>query len=139
MAVNIKRGHALSNLSMTPLIDVVFLLLIFFLVATRFEEEERSMEIRLPEASEAVPLTVKPKEVFINVTKDGRFIVARRPLSEEQLVALLKQAAASNPGRQGAVIRADQGCEWQVVVRAVNACVKAGIKEYTTTTSEPTP
>ena len=43
MAVKIKKGAALGALSITPLIDVVFLLLIFFLVATRFEEAEREL------------------------------------------------------------------------------------------------
>ena len=45
MAVKIKQGRALAALSMTPLIDVVFLLLIFFLVATRFEQEDRALEV----------------------------------------------------------------------------------------------
>ena len=53
MAVKIKQGRALAALSMTPLIDVVFLLLIFFLVATRFEQEDRELDVVLPSASEA--------------------------------------------------------------------------------------
>ena len=48
MTVKIRKSTVLQSLSMTPLIDVVFLLLIFFLVATRFAEEERSMEMKLP-------------------------------------------------------------------------------------------
>ena len=43
MAVNINKGQALGALSLTPLIDVVFLLLIFFLVATKFAEEDKEM------------------------------------------------------------------------------------------------
>ena len=51
MAVKIKKGTALGALSLTPLIDIVFLLLIFFLVATRFAEEDRERDVELPSAS----------------------------------------------------------------------------------------
>ena len=69
MAVNIRKGNALGMLSLTPLIDVVFLLLIFFLVATRFERQDREMEMPLPDASEAMPLTETPRELFININR----------------------------------------------------------------------
>ena len=48
MSVQIKRTSAISSLSITPLIDVVFLLLIFFLVSSRFSEEERELDLNLP-------------------------------------------------------------------------------------------
>jgi len=67
MAVHIDKGSALSNLSLTPLIDIVFLLLIFLLVATEFAEEEHDMKVKVPEASEAKPLTSQPQEITINV------------------------------------------------------------------------
>ena len=52
-----KRSSVASTLSLTPLIDVVFLLLIFFLVTSEFEEEERRLDIVLPSATSAVPMT----------------------------------------------------------------------------------
>ncbi len=55
MAVVIKKSSALNKLNLTPMIDVVFQLLIFFLVAAKFEEEERNMPLPLPQASEAMP------------------------------------------------------------------------------------
>ncbi len=71
MTVAIKKSTALGKLNLTPMIDVVFLLLIFFLVATRFEEQERELNVVLPQASEAMPLTAKPKELFVNVDREG--------------------------------------------------------------------
>ena len=52
MAVRIRKSSVLQSLSLTPLIDVVFLLLVFFLVATRFAEEDRQLDVKLPTASE---------------------------------------------------------------------------------------
>jgi biopolymer transport protein ExbD len=137
MAVKINRGSALSSLNMTPLIDVVFLLLIFFLVATRFEEEERQLDIVLPQASEAQPLTSVPRELYINVDQKGNFTVNGRRLTERELFGGLRQAAANNPGQQTVIIRADKRCELEYVVTAMDLCNKAKIRDYRLTTAGP--
>ena len=134
MAVTVNKGAALDSLSMTPLIDVVFLLLIFFLVATRFAEEEREMNVRLPEASEAMPLTSKPRELFVNIDSDGRYFVSAKMVTLGQLLPILKTADANNPGRASVIIRADQRCRWKYVVAVMNACQKAKIRDYRVTT-----
>ena len=134
MAVTVNKGAALDSLSMTPLIDVVFLLLIFFLVATRFAEEEREMNVRLPEASEAMPLTSKPRELFVNIDSDGRYFVSAKMVTLGQLLPILKTADANNPGRASVIIRADQRCRWKYVVAVMNACQKAKIQDYRVTT-----
>lgn len=135
MAVNIKKGTALSSLSMTPLIDIVFLLLIFFLVTTRFEEEDHELEVMLPTASEAKPLVVKPKEIFINIDKDGVYFIANETVDLEKMQTLLSQADVNNPAGQTVVIRADRRCEWDKVVAAINTCQQAGIHDIRPTTS----
>lgn len=137
MAVKIDKGSS-GTINMTPMIDCVFLLLIFFLVATKFEEAEREMSVVLPQASEAMPLVSRPKELFVNVDRQGRFIVAGQTLSEEQLLAALEQAAANNPGRQTVIIRADKRSTWQYVMTVMNLCNKARIRDYRVTAAEPT-
>lgn len=134
MAVKIDKGQALGALSMTPLIDVVFLLLIFFLVATRFAEEEREMDVVLPQASEAKPLIAKPKELFVNVTADGRFVVNRKVLDETGLEQALRQAWNNNPGRQEVIIRADQESKTKHIATVMNLCNKVDIRNYTLAT-----
>jgi biopolymer transport protein ExbD len=138
MSVKINKGRALDGINMTPMIDCVFLLLIFFLVATRFEEMEREMNVVLPQASEAMPLTAKPKELFVNVNRQGHFIVRGQQLSPAGLLSSFRQAAANNPGRQTVIIRADKRCVWEHVVEVMNLCNKAQIRDYRVTTAEPT-
>lgn len=135
MAVQPKK-HAVGSLSITPLIDVVFLLLIFFLVATQFAEEEREIEIELPTASQSLPLTAEPREMFINVDKDGRYFIEGKFRHVEQVESLLRQAAANNPLTQTVVIRADKTTDWQHVLTAFDLCKKAGIYNYTAMTDE---
>jgi len=136
MAVHFKTSSALGSLSLTPLIDIVFLLLIFFLVATRFAEEEREMDVRLPDASEAKPLTSKPSELFINIDADGQYFVTGKVVDLEQLDSILQAAYVNNPGRASAVIRADERCAWRPIVAAMNACNKANIHDYKVTTRD---
>lgn len=118
------------SLSLTPLIDVVFLLLIFFLVATRFAEEERQMDILLPEASAAEPLIAQPKQLFVNVDRNGRYYIAGAELDQARLERALKQAWADNPGRQEVIIRGDRSARWEHIAVVMNLCNKANIRNY---------
>jgi biopolymer transport protein ExbD len=135
MSVKIDKGQALQGINLTPMIDCVFLLLIFFLVATRFEEAEREMNVILPQASAAAPLTVKPKQLIVNVDQQGSFFIAGQKLNEEELYQTLRQAAADNPGRQAVEIRADRRCRWEFVADVMNACNKAHIRDYVVRTA----
>ena len=136
MAVTINKGLALSNLSLTPLIDIVFLLLIFFLVASRFAEEERELDVLLPDASEAQPLISKPRELFINIDQQGHYFVTGKQLDLEGLQRTLRATSVNNPGRASVVIRADRRVAWDYVVAAMNACNKVEIRDYRVTTLE---
>jgi biopolymer transport protein ExbD len=130
MAVKIKRGQALGTLSLTPLIDVVFLLLIFFLVATRFAQEDRELDVVLPSASEAKPLIVQPRELFVNIDHRGNFFVDGKTLNGDEVEAVLRQAAANNPVNQSVIIRADKRVQLDYAVLVMNLCNKVGIFDY---------
>ena len=136
MAVKINRGVSYANINVTPMIDYLLFLLIFFLVTTTFDEAEREMNVVLPEASEAMPLTAKPEELFVNVDQQGQVVVRGRPVDVEELFGVLSQAEANNPGRQTVIIRADKRCAWQHVMNVMNLCNKAHIRDYRVTASE---
>jgi len=133
MSVSIRRSRALDSLNLTPLIDVVFLLLIFFLVATRFAEEDRELDVRLPSASEAQPLLMQPKDIELSIDEAGNyFLGAGRGLTLPEVEAALANAAVNNPLSQSVVIRAHQGCRWNDVARAMNICYRAGLRDVKT-------
>lgn len=135
MTVNIKKGEALNSINMTPVIDMVFLLLIFFLVASQFAEEERSLEVVLPSASEARPLTATPTEVFVNIDHEGKYFVDGRIMQIDEVEAVLRQAVANNPANQSVIIRADKRVPFDAVVGVMNACNKVGARDYKVTTA----
>jgi biopolymer transport protein ExbD len=137
MSVRIDKGRAASEMNMTPLIDVVFQLILFFLLASSFVEEERSLAVTLPQASEARPLTMRPRELIVNIDADGNYFVSTQKITAPQVLQVLIQAHTNNPGRQTVLIRADKRCRWQAVVTVMDLCNKANIRDYRVATAEP--
>lgn len=117
-----------ASIELTPLVDMVFLLLIFFLVATTFHQTEREMKIVLPEASSAGPISLALKELIINVDETGAIIVAGQTISVEDLQAIVEQAVAANPD-QKVTVRADHRTPYADVVRVLDVAKGAGIQE----------
>ena len=120
---------------MTPMIDCVFQLLLFFLVASHFEDEARSMdeaslEAVLPEAAAAMPLVAQPTEIIINIDLNGRFFVGGQQREENELSDFLQQSQNNNPGNQSVIIRGDERADWKYVARVMSLCNKANITNY---------
>jgi biopolymer transport protein ExbD len=117
-----------AAIELTPLVDMVFLLLIFFLVATTFHQTEREMQIVLPEASSAGPISLALKELVVNIDEEGAIYVGGQRISAEDLEAIVTQAVATNPD-QKVTIRADQRTSYADVVRVLDIAKAAGIQE----------
>jgi biopolymer transport protein ExbD len=138
MSVRIDKGRLGGGLELTPMIDVVFLLMIFFLVASKLDEADRFIDVVLPKASAAKPLTSRPREVLVNVDRDGGYYLGARPITLEELRTILVQAAADNLNRQTVIVRADENVAHRFVVAVMNACVEAGIEDYQVQSLEDT-
>ncbi|QDT15873.1 ExbD/TolR family protein [Alienimonas californiensis] len=114
-------------LNLTPLVDVLFLLLIFFLVGTRFTQNENSFEIELPTASAAPePMTGRPDELVVNVGPEGQLTLLGQPLSIERLRERLAEFAEIYPD-QVVVVRGDASGAYQHVVSVMDAVNQAGL------------
>src|ERR1700751_1784509 len=99
MAGNV-RGPVAGNVNMMPMIDILFQVVIFFLVAAQITVQDRTLPIVLPQASAAMPLTTKPKEFFISINNEGHYYTAGKYVTLDALEQQLNQAAADNPNRQ---------------------------------------
>ena len=122
MAVKLSSGRAFWVINLTPLIDVIFLLLIFFLVAARLDESERDMQVPLPSASSAMPMVSEPSELIINIDQSGNYFVGGAQLDATALERTVKQAMADNPTSTAVVIRAHRRVELQSPVTAMDIC-----------------
>ncbi len=116
------------SIELTPIIDMVFLLLIFFLVATTFHQAEREMQIALPEASAAGPISATLREIVVNIDKDGLIIVGGKPIAHDELRAIISQAVENNADKK-VTVRGDRGTAYANVVGVLDACKGSGIQE----------
>jgi biopolymer transport protein ExbD len=94
--------------NLMPLIDMVFLLLIFFLVATTFHQEELDIKAQLPGASRAIkPMSAPPPQFIVNILHDGTITVSGTPKTRKQVAEMLTHIARNDPTRN-VLVRADK-------------------------------
>jgi biopolymer transport protein ExbD len=125
--------EATAEIAMTPLIDMMFLLIIFFLVSTAFIDPEKDQSIRLPEVAEGVARRKAPEEMIINVRQGGVLVVSGRIVTLEELQEQLHQAVRADPN-QVVRVRGDAMAYHQQVVRVLEACQKANVKTVSVVT-----
>ena len=128
MSIRSRTDDAGVAIDMTPIIDIVFMLLTFFLLATTFQRAEREMQIALPFASAAGPISTALRELVVNVTSDGRAIVAGRTVSDDDLRGIVGGAVKNNP-EQKVTVRGDRGAAYGAIVRVLDICKAGGVRE----------
>lgn len=120
---------------LTSLVDVVFLLLIFFLLATTFMREERDIRVRLPEAEKGSEKGDPFSQIVINVRGDGTLVVLGRIVSQQALAERIKDAVRSNP-YVPVVIRGDKATPHGEVVKILDLCRGCGVRSIGIATFE---
>lgn len=120
-------------LNLTAMLDVVFNLLIFFMVGTRFADMERQFDVQLPQVSAAQPLTNPPDEIVVNVFGDGRIVVGRQPLTLAELETRLNEAR-QRYAEQAVLIRGDGQGVYQNVMDVLAVCQRAQIANFSLAT-----
>ena len=123
-----KQNGPGVSVEMTPMIDMVFLLLIFFLVATTFHQTEREMQIALPFAASAAPISSMLQELIVNIDKDGTIILGGKAIEPAQLQERVTQAVAANP-EQKVTVRGDRSVAYAHIVTVLDICKESGIQE----------
>ena len=113
------------SLNLTPMIDIVFLLIIFFMVGTKFSELERKIGLQPPQVNDSGALSAAPEAKTVNVFRDGRIELDNQPVSITELVGQLSAAVAQYPAI-GVLVRGDANGRFQSVASVLAACSKAG-------------
>ncbi len=116
------------TLNLTPMIDIVFLLIIFFMVGTKFSELERKIGLEVPSVVDSGTLTAAPAKRVVNVYRDGTLTLDRENVTLAQLTENLA-AAQRQYHDLGVLIRGDATGQFQRVAEVLNACKQAGIAE----------
>ncbi len=121
---------------LTPMIDVVFLLLCFFVTSQIFAQWETEIDIALPTAATGDMPQRLPGEVIINVLADGTSVVNGQVLDDAQLRAMMDRLVELFPG-QPVLLRADKTTDYEHVVRVLDTCRQADIWNISFATLAP--
>lgn len=128
MLIRNREEESSLHLDFVPMVDVLFNLLIFFLLATSMTQAEREMKIALPTASSAGPITAALREIIINIDAAGRAIVGGREIADADLSAMIRDAVKANPAQKVSV-RGDKTTAYANVARVLDVCKGAGVPE----------
>ncbi|MCL2001152.1 MAG: biopolymer transporter ExbD [Planctomycetes bacterium] len=125
------------EIPMTSLIDVVFLLLIFFLAATTFSRREVDHSVVLPESEAGIKPDSVPSRLVINVREEGTLVVNGRVVTDIELRRMVREFAQAGPGSRPAVIRADAKVPYRMVMHVFGICRAGGIVNVDLPVTEP--
>jgi biopolymer transport protein ExbD len=126
--MNLRR-HATPQhpgIQLAPLVDVLLLLLIFFLMTWNAARNENELDVKVPKASSAKEKVAPIGDVIVNVKAEGDVVVNRRTLSLAELAEMLKSLVQLYPD-QAVVIRGDESGAYKNVVAVLNTCSEAGV------------
>ena len=120
-----RRKQKDMGIEMGPLMDIVFILLIFFVVTSSFTRET-GVDVTKPQAQSASQL--EKENLLIAITREGTIHMNERQVDLASLQDILKQSLAKTPDREAVVI-ADKETETGVLVQVIDMCNLAGVKK----------
>lgn len=115
--------------NLTPLIDVVFNLVIFFLVASHFARSETVEEVDLPRATQSSEQEEPPRRLLITVKPDGTYHTGGRELSLQEVEWALEEGVGDDPAGYAVQIRGDRHAAFGEVEKLMTLCPKYGVTE----------
>ncbi len=123
-----KRRAENMEVNMTPMIDVVFQLIIFFIVTLKLEEDLIDKKIELARSRNGPTLeNLDPKTVTIEVTRRGVIKIAKRPFSPPQLEVLMGAAARRFNYQVPVLVRGDQFAQHKDIRKVMDVCAGVGL------------
>lgn len=118
------QGH--HGMNLVPLIDVLFILLIFFIVTFAMARFETELNVSVPAAEKAEPSARRPGELVVNVRKDGTIVMNSIVLDEKSLLARLTEISVVDRMR-AVIVRGDKLTNFEGIVKVLSVIHSAGL------------
>ena len=136
--MNFRKAQPENNLGfqMAPMVDIVFLLLIFFIAAAVYSQWENKLEIQVPTSETAQNRPRFPGEAIINIDRSGNFFLNSIKYTPQRLAKLLTQLAKTYPD-QPVVIRADKQTPCSYLIKLLDICAKTDIANISFAAIDP--
>ncbi|MBV9998212.1 MAG: biopolymer transporter ExbD [Verrucomicrobia bacterium] len=119
-----------------PMIDILLVVLVFFIVTWNFALTENELDVRVPSASKANEPQPYVGQVVINIRADGTIVVNRQPKTGPQLLQQLKKLAQLYPD-QAVIVRGDENVNYKHIVEVLDICRQADIWNVAFATGKP--
>ena len=123
-----------ATLALTSMLDVIFLLLCFFVTASVYSQWESEITIQLPSAETADEPNRLPGEIVVNITEKGIVRLNGVDVQLSDLMARLSKTSKIYPD-QSVIIRADRATKYESIVTVIDTCRKAGVWNFSLSTS----
>ena len=137
MTFSPARKSRAPALALTSMLDVIFLLLCFFVTVSVFSQWESEISIRLPGAKTAEPPERLPGEIIVNLAKDGSIKVNGASMTLSDLQSRLARIAKFYPG-QPVIIRADKDTKYDYLISVIDACRAGDVWNFSLATQNDT-
>ncbi len=122
----VRKNEKKPSFQMVSMIDIVFLLLVFFMSISTFHQLESEKDIKLPVADKSRSQDEAPQNLIINIRKDGAVVINQNTYHPRQIVSILSSLPPEH-ARQAVIIRADKGVRHGRVSEVLSACAAAGV------------
>jgi len=113
-------------IQLAPLIDIVFLTLVFFMSLSIFTQQESELNITVPHSTESKDTARSAGEIIVNIKKDGKVVVNQKEYNDTQLEEMLNRISSLFPN-QPVIIRADENAYHKYVVKVLDICARSNI------------
>lgn len=122
---------------MAPLIDIMFILIIFFVTIGSFREDEQSVDVKLAATRTGNPIEPQRHDLVVNITADGAVLIGDRVFTLDQLYAVLRQVARDYP-QMNVIVRGDQRVMYDRVLAVLDTAKSAGVTNARLATTRTT-
>jgi biopolymer transport protein ExbD len=130
-----KLRNDTLGFQIAPMIDIVFLLLCFFVTTQIFSQWETEVDITLPTSSTGNMEARLPGEIIVNIRADGTFVINQQEFDADGLAGILTQIVEMFPG-QPVLVRADQDTRYEHIMKVMDVCRSVDIWNISFATTE---
>ena len=119
-----------------PMVDILLVVLVFFIVTWNFALYETELDIKVPTAKEGIETQRPAGDVVINIKSDGAVLVNKRKMNRDELLKMLQRLAGLAPD-QAVILRGDENVSYKYIVDVLDVCHAANIWNVAFATGKP--
>ncbi|MEZ4454272.1 MAG: biopolymer transporter ExbD [Nannocystaceae bacterium] len=142
---NLDEDEGINSINVTPLVDVMLVLLVIFMATTTTIQDSEAMRVDKPDAATGTKIEPNPHQILLMCTKDGSYAIDRITVKEtdeaarDKVITSAIEAKVKEDKELQGVIQCDEGAQVGAMVHLIDLLRAAGVKKYAIATEKPKP